>query len=137
MIIIFKNESQFCNDNGVVSPGGSDPDNYNCGGILWPSAQAETDTARWHAASGPSANGHIFTFVPTVQDGLGLFFDYSSASFYQGMTIQAFYDKKSLLNCIIHTGMISFLVFVSTDIALMGFFSRGHIVGDCFSDIFL
>ncbi len=92
MIIIFKNESQFCNDTGVVSPAGSDPDNFNCGGILWPAAQQEADIDRWHAQSGPVAYTHVFTFVPSIQDGTGLFFDYSSASFYQGKTIQQFYD---------------------------------------------
>lgn len=77
MIFIFQNESQFCSDNGVVSPGGSDPDNYNCGGITWEAAQI-ANTARWHATAGPQALGHTFAFVPSIMDGVGLYFDYIS-----------------------------------------------------------
>lgn len=86
MIVILLNESEFCT-TGVVSP----PTDYNCGGILWSVAQAETDTARWHASAGPEAYSHIFTYVPSIPDGMGLFFDYSSASFYQGLSLPDFY----------------------------------------------
>lgn len=93
MVILFLNESGFCADNGVVSPGGSNPDNYNCGGITWPAAQSATDTGRWSARAGPSANGHVFTFVPTPEDGIGLFFDYLGGnSLYVGKTLGEFYD---------------------------------------------
>ncbi|MBI5045383.1 MAG: hypothetical protein HZC02_05670 [Candidatus Levybacteria bacterium] len=90
MIFIFQNESQFCSDNGVVSPGGSDPDNYNCGGITWEAAQVANVT-RWHATAGPQALGHTFAFVPTIMDGVGLYFDYISKR-YPNATLENFYN---------------------------------------------
>lgn len=90
MIFVFQNESQFCSDSGVVSPGGSDPDNYNCGGITWEAAQI-ANTTRWHAGAGPQALGHTFAFVPSIMDGVGLYFDYIAKRF-PNSTLVNFYN---------------------------------------------
>jgi hypothetical protein len=95
MIVVTVNESQMCTDNGVVSPGGSNPDNYNCGGILWGTVTGTSgvNASRWNARPGPVANGHIFTFVPTIQDGLGLFYNYIGvAPSYRNKSMKDFYE---------------------------------------------
>lgn len=93
MVVLMKTETQFCTDTGVGSPGGSEPDNFNCGNIKWGAAEGQTDTSRWHAQSGPKdALNNVFTFVPNPRDGIGLFFDYISADFYRGKDLYEFYS---------------------------------------------
>ncbi len=107
LIFIAINESQLCTDTGVVSPGGSDPDNYNCGGITWDAADGaspnsqgilnQTELDRWSARPQTEAadndTGHVFAFVPTPRDGVGLFFNYIGRHpSYQGKSPQEFYN---------------------------------------------
>jgi len=92
MIIITMKESQLCSDNGANVPGGSDPDNFNCGNITWKAAQDGADVSRWNASQGAYVDERYFTFVPTMEDGLGLFFDYIDNPLYQGKTLGQFYD---------------------------------------------
>lgn len=92
MIIITMKESQLCSDTGANVPGGSDPDNFNCGNITWDAAQDGADIERWNASPGETVDGHVFTYVQTMEDGLGLFFDYIDNSLYQGKTLAEFYD---------------------------------------------
>lgn len=98
MIILMTNESQMCSDDGAVSPAGSDPDNYNCGGIIWDTTQrtlSQQEIDRWSARQGPWANDRYFTFVPSPKDGLGLFFNYlgiSSKSLFKGKDVFQMYD---------------------------------------------
>lgn len=98
LVVLARNESQFCTDTGVVSPNPSDsnPDNYNCMGIPWETALKELDDKerlRWHASEGPIANRRPFTFVPSVTDGVGMFFNYvGQYQDYQGKNPEDFYD---------------------------------------------
>lgn len=92
MIIITIKESQLCADNGANVPGGSDPDNFNCGNITWEAAQFGADVSSWNATQGAYVDERYFTFVPTMEDGLGLFFDYIDNPLYQGKTLGQFYD---------------------------------------------
>jgi hypothetical protein len=92
MIIITIKESQLCSDTGANSPGGSDPDNFNCGNITWEAAQDGADVGKWNAKPGVTVDGHLFTFVGTMKDGLGLFYDYIDNPLYRGKTLAEFYD---------------------------------------------
>lgn len=101
LFFISINESQLCADTGVVSPGGSDPDNYNCAGITWAAVDGVDGNGvldrdalkRWGAKEGPYANDRSFTFVGTPENGIGLFFNYVGVHpRYQNRTPQQFYD---------------------------------------------
>lgn len=97
IIILTINESQMCTDTGVVSPADNpQKPNYNCGGIIWEAAQniGPQGIARWHASDDNRiAFNHHFTFVPSVEDGMGLLMNYIGVtSLYKGKNLSDFYS---------------------------------------------
>jgi hypothetical protein len=98
MIIVSFSESQLCTD-GLNTPFGSSPPNYNCMNITWEAAlyaqnNLGMDLTRWGAKKGSSSLGHNWTFIPTMRQGIGFTFDFFARRF-KGMDLETFWNTHN------------------------------------------